>query len=112
MICTTILIIVNPIASASAPRCADSFRNVQNAQEQKGQPRWIQQVRDFVPAIIRKLRAVAIDKTLDIMGFMKGLPRYLNKIKSLKDSGRYLQYKNFGEMGLAELGISVRVNGE
>lgn len=52
----------------------------------------------------------AIDKTLDILAVAKGLPRYMNRNEKLKTTKQYLVYRNFGEMGLAEIGISVRYN--
>ncbi len=52
----------------------------------------------------------AVDKTLDLMAAFKGLPKYLKQNEDLKTTGRYLKYRNFGEMGLAEIGISVRYN--
>jgi 1-acyl-sn-glycerol-3-phosphate acyltransferase len=44
------------------------------------------------------------------MAYFKGLPKYFNRIEQLRQSGDYLKYPNFGEMGLAEIGISVRYN--
>lgn len=51
-----------------------------------------------------------IDKTLDLMALLNGLPKTLKFIEESKRTGSYLKYKNFGEMGLAEIGISVRYN--
>lgn len=56
------------------------------------------------------LKKKAIDKILDGMAVLKGLPAYLKKNDELRNSRRYLNYRNFGEMGLAEIGISVRYN--
>lgn len=47
---------------------------------------------------------------LKTMAYFKGLPRYFKKIEQLRQSGDYLKYDNFGEMGLAEIGISLRYN--
>ncbi len=54
----------------------------------------------------------AVDKTLDLMAVRHGLPKYLKIIEESRQTGSYLEYSNFGEMGLAELGISVRYNRE
>lgn len=62
-------------------------------------------------SLVQWLRKKAIDKTLDVIAIVKGLPRYLKLNEELRTSGRYLKYRNFGEMGLAEMGISVRFNG-
>lgn len=66
------------------------------------------------PSICEKLltytKAKAIDATLNLMATMKGLPKYLKQIEESKQNGDYLNYANFGEMGLAELGIAVRYN--
>jgi putative hemolysin len=56
------------------------------------------------------LKKKAIDKTLDLIAAFKGLPRYLKRNEELKTTGHYLNYRNFGEMGIAEIGISVRYN--
>lgn len=61
-------------------------------------------------APVEWLRKKIVDKTLDVMAALKGLPKYLKHNEELKQSGRYLEYANFGEMGLAEIGISVRYN--
>jgi len=52
----------------------------------------------------------AVDKILDAMAAVKGLPKYLKINEEIRTSRRYLRYRNFGEMGLAEMGISVRYN--
>jgi putative hemolysin len=59
---------------------------------------------------IEWLRKQIVNKTLEVMAALKGLPKYLKQNEDLKQSGRYLEYANFGEMGLAEIGISVRYN--
>ncbi len=52
-----------------------------------------------------------INRTLDVMAAMKGLPKYLKLIKEIEATGRYVDdYDNFGVMGLAEMGISIRFN--
>jgi putative hemolysin len=56
------------------------------------------------------LKKKAVYKTLDVMAALKGLPQYLKLNEELRTTGRYLNYRNFGEMGLAEIGISVRYN--
>ena len=56
------------------------------------------------------LKKAIISKTLDLIAIKKGLPKYIKSLKELQRSGKYLEYSNFGEMGLAELGISVRYN--
>jgi hypothetical protein len=56
------------------------------------------------------LKAKAIKTILQGMAYFKGLPKYFNRIEQLRQSGDYLKYHNFGEMGLAEIGISVRYN--
>ena len=56
------------------------------------------------------LRKKIVDKTLDVLAAIKGLPRYLKRNDELRETGRFLSYQNFGEMGLAEMGISVRYN--
>lgn len=56
------------------------------------------------------LKKKAIKTILQGMAFLKGLPRYFKRIEQLRQSGLYLEYDNFGEMGLAEIGISVRYN--
>ncbi len=61
-------------------------------------------------AYVDWLKKKAVDKTLDLMGALKGLPRYLKLVEELERTGRYRKYGDFGEMGLAELGISVRYN--
>lgn len=58
--------------------------------------------------VMEWIKKKAVDKTLDLMAAMKGLPSYLKRNQELKTSGRYLKYANFGEMGLAEIGISAR----
>lgn len=60
--------------------------------------------------LLVSLKKTAIDKTLDLMAMFKGLPKYLKQNDDLKTSERYLNYRNFGEMGLAEIGITVRYN--
>lgn len=62
------------------------------------------------PARLERFKKQVINKTLDVMAIMKGLPKYLKLIEEIKRSGRYRNYDNFGEMGLAEMGISVRYN--
>jgi putative hemolysin len=47
---------------------------------------------------------------LKSMAYLKGLPKYFKRIEQLRQSGDYLKYNNFGEMGLAEIGISLRYN--
>ncbi len=59
------------------------------------------------PRIIQ-LKKDAVKLTLNGLAYAKGLPKHMEGIKEFRDSGRYLDYANFGEMGLAELGISVR----
>jgi len=61
-------------------------------------------------SLLQWLKKKAADKTLDLMAAFKGLPKYLKLNEELKTTGRYLEYRNFGEMGLAEMGISVRYN--
>ena len=61
-------------------------------------------------SLLARFKSHAVDKTLDVMASLKGLPRYLKRNEELKTSGGYLEYRNFGEMGLAEMGISVRFN--
>lgn len=67
-------------------------------------------------SVLAWLRKKAIDKTLDAMAIYSGLPKYLKRIEALKQKDvngrpRYLnEYRNFGEMALAEMGISVRYN--
>lgn len=65
---------------------------------------------DLLTAKLTWVRSLAVDKTLDLMAIFKGLPWYLKQIEDSKTSGRHLGYRNFGEMGLAEIGISVRYN--
>lgn len=60
--------------------------------------------------LISPLKNKAIKTILHTMAYFKGLPKYFKKIEQLRDSGDYLKYDNFGEMGLAEIGISVRYN--
>lgn len=64
----------------------------------------------FCERLLVTSKAKAIDFALTVMATVKGLPKYLKQMEELKKSGRYLEYSNFGEMGLAELGISVRYN--
>ncbi len=52
----------------------------------------------------------AVHTLLQAMAYFKGLPKYFKRIEQLRQSGDYLHYDNFGEMGLAEVGISVRYN--
>lgn len=64
-----------------------------------------------VTASIARLKNAVVNTRLDLMARRKGLPEYLGLIEELKTSGRYRDdYANFGEMGLAEMGISVRYN--
>lgn len=58
--------------------------------------------------VIDRLKKAAIDKILEAMAYWKGLPQYLHRNEELKTTGRYLDYAGFGEMGLAEMDISVR----
>ncbi len=65
------------------------------------------------PILIRllsPLKEKAIKTILQGMAYFKGLPKYINRIEQLRQSGDYLKYDNFGEMGVAEIGISVRYN--
>lgn len=55
-------------------------------------------------------RQKIVDQTLNLMAKRNGLPRYLELNKFLRETGFYDGYANFGEMGLAEMGISVRYN--
>lgn len=64
----------------------------------------------FCEKLLTYSKAKAIDTTLNLMATIKGLPKYLKQIEESKQSGDYLNYANFGEMGLAELGIAVRYN--
>lgn len=61
-------------------------------------------------SLVQWLKRKAIDKTLDAMAIYKGLPKYLKRNDELRTSGLYRDYRNFGELGLAEMGISVRFN--
>jgi len=61
-------------------------------------------------SLVETIKAKAVDKTLDLMGLLKGLPKYRTLIEELNQTKAYLRYQNFGEMGLAEIGISVRYN--
>src|SRR5262249_4642065 len=57
-----------------------------------------------------RLKKKAIDKILDGIAYYKGLPPYLKLNDELRETERYLKYSNFGEMGLAEMEISVSYN--
>ncbi len=57
------------------------------------------------------LRQKIVSASLNALAAYKGLPAYLKLNDELRESKRYLEYKNFGEMGLAEIGISVRYSG-
>jgi 1-acyl-sn-glycerol-3-phosphate acyltransferase len=69
----------------------------------------VQEISTF-KKISDKTKKYAIQTLLKAMAYFKGLPKYFNKIEQLRKSGDYLKYDNFGEMGLAEIGISVRYN--
>ena len=73
-------------------------------------PEFCDKLLTFAKANVTATKAKALDKTLDLMAAWKGLPAYLKKNEELRQTGRYLSYDNFGEMGLAEIGISVRFN--
>jgi putative hemolysin len=62
----------------------------------------------LLSTILSGLKDKAIDHTLNLIGYTKGLPAYLKRVNELQQTGQYLKYNNFGEMGLAEMNISVR----
>jgi putative hemolysin len=105
-----LLVSLSTPLTASAVQCGKLLLPSQTSQHPINIQTWSQKVRAYVPLVIQKTKPFAVDKALDIMGYMKGLPKYLKRIKALIESEKYLRYRNFGEMGLAEMGISVRVN--
>lgn len=107
--CLLLLSLSSPL-TASALQCADVLSPTKTSQEVAIDPVWSQRVRDYIPLVIQRTKDFGIDRTLDIMAYMKGLPKYLNRVKTLIGSEEHLRYRNFGEMGLAEIGISVRIN--
>lgn len=62
----------------------------------------------LITTLVEGFRQVAVSKLLDALAYQKGLPRYIQRNEELKQSRRYLEYRNFGEMGLAEMGIEVQ----
>ncbi|NQZ00614.1 MAG: hypothetical protein HRT45_08100 [Bdellovibrionales bacterium] len=64
----------------------------------------------FISPVIQWISQKAVNLALDAIGAYKGLPKYLERNTELQQTGRYLNYDNFGEMGLAEMGISVQFN--
>jgi putative hemolysin len=62
---------------------------------------------------VQWLKKQFIEKTLYTMAAFYGLPRYRKLIEEAERSGSYRDdYENFGQMGLAEMGISVRYSAE
>lgn len=53
------------------------------------------------------LKKTAINNALKVMAITRGLPKYLARNDELQRTGQYLKYKNFGALGLAELGVAV-----
>lgn len=58
--------------------------------------------------LYKDLRKKINDMLLNTLAFAKGIPKYAKQIEALRLSGRFREYKNFAEMGLAEIGIGVR----
>ena len=65
----------------------------------------------LVPAY-QWVKKKSIDLILNVIGYTKGLPKYIQRTTELQKSGQYLEYDNFGELGLAELGIPVQYSQE
>ena len=95
---------------ASADQCIDLLSTPQTSQLSENRLSWSRKVKDTVPVVIGRTKALAVDKALDVIGYMKGLPRYLKRMNALIESEGYLGYRDVGEMGVAEIGFSVRVN--
>jgi hypothetical protein len=96
-----------------ASQCYDLLLSSQNSIQVATPGRgWRESLKKHVPIFIKNLKDLSLDKTLDLIGYVKRLPKYLERKNHLVESEKYLEYRNFGEMGLAELGISVRANQE
>lgn len=61
---------------------------------------------------VARVKALAVSGILAGMAWRRGLFKYRKQIKEIEKSDYDRAYTNFGHMGLAELGISVRYNGE
>lgn len=107
--CLLFISLSTPFA-ASAMQCVDVLSPPKTSEQSTNSPTWSQKLIDYIPTAIQRTKAFAVDKALDMIAIKKGIPKYLKDTKKLLKSESYLKYDNFGEMGLAEIGISVRVN--
>ena len=65
---------------------------------------------EYVVPAYQWVKEKSIDLILKAIGIAKGLPKYLKRTTELQKSGAYEKYDNFGELGLAELGIPIKYN--
>lgn len=109
LVVQSLLLLMGLPAMAGSSQCERFLREPNLSKEFQASLTQVQVV-PMLHRLYTKLPNKVVKSILHTMAYFKGLPRYFKKIEHLRQSGDYLKYTNFGEMGLAEIGISLRYN--